>query len=138
MFGCCFGLYGSKILKSFHFVTFWFDKWSAPRYYIRFSQSKKKKEIPQTRLQSPFSFWNVQTLGYDLCNIKIQCYHILRLVYVNFSFQRRCLQLLIFIILCKTKWITTSVHWMMSRIELVTLMIETKLLTTEPLRQCCD
>ena len=65
-------------------------------------------------------------------------YYVMKLVIVNFACYRRCLHLPIFIILCKTKEITTYVHWTMSRIEFVTLMLETKFLTTEPLRQWCN
>ena len=138
MFGRWYGLYGSKILKSFHFVTFWFGKWSAPRNYSMFSEIIKRS-CTFFSFSITFFLWNVQILGCNLIitrNIKMQGCHIIKLIIVNFVCLRRCLHLPIFIIFCKTKEIITNVYWTMARIELVTFELETKFLTTKPLRQC--
>ena len=63
--------------------------------------------------------------------------HIIKLITVNFVCLRRCLHLPIFIIFCKTKEIIFNVFWTLARIDLVTFELETKFLTTEPLRQFC-
>ena len=135
MFGCCYGLYGSKILKLFHLVTFWFDKWSAPRNYLRFSQIKKMKQCLYSLLNDIFPFKVSKPWAMIWVLLEMQIYYEIKLVDVNFACYRSWLHLPVFIILCKTKEITTYVHWTMTRIELTTFMLETKFLTTEPLRQ---
>ena len=56
VFGSCYGLYGSKILKSSHFFTYWFYKWSASRNSLRFSQMRKKKLFLQHSFHGIFLF----------------------------------------------------------------------------------
>ena len=67
--------------------------------------------------------------------IKQRC-HLIKLVTVNLVCLTRCLHLPVFIIFCKTRVITTNVYWTVARIELATLELGTKFLTTKPLRQC--
>ena len=98
MFGCCYSLYGSKILKSFHFVTFWFDKWSAPRNYLRFRQIKKMKQILKYIFKDIFLFersipWVMICEMWIIRNI--ERYYIMMLVIVNFACYRRPLLLFV-------------------------------------------
>ena len=98
MFGCCYSLYGSKILKSFHFVTFWFDKWSAPRNYSRFRQIKKMKQFLKHIFKDIFFF--VMSIPWVMiCEMwiirNIERYYIMKLVIVNFACYRRSLLLFV-------------------------------------------
>ena len=98
MFGCCYSLYGSKILKLFHFVTFWLDKWSAPRNYLRFRQIKKMKQFFKHIFKDIFLIersipWVMICEMWIIRNI--ERYYIMKLVIVNFACYRRSLLLFV-------------------------------------------